>query len=291
MTTVLDTTRSVPVARSTSPAPRARLPRPDPVSVNGAVIPRDAIGRETQHHPAAKPADAWQAAARALVVRELLLQEAARLGLAPEPIDDGEGRREADEEALVRQLVEREVITPVPDEATCRRVYEQRRPLFRSSDIFSVRHILIPAAPADTSARAEATRQAEALIAVLVDDPSQFPALAFAHSACPSKQHGGALGQISRGQTVPELESALAKACVGTVMEWPIESRYGVHVVVVDQKIDGAQLPFELVHPRIASWLTERSRQTAIRQYIAMLAGRASIKGVELAASASTLVQ
>ena len=36
---------------------------------------RDVIAREVQHHPAEKPILAWQAAARALVVRELLLQE------------------------------------------------------------------------------------------------------------------------------------------------------------------------------------------------------------------------
>eukprot|EP01035_Chromulina_nebulosa_P000983 gene984-1333_t len=79
------------------------------VSVNGVVISRAAIAQETQNHPAAKPIEAFQAAAHALVVRELLLQEARRLGLSPAPAEDGEGRRETEEEALIRQLVEDEV--------------------------------------------------------------------------------------------------------------------------------------------------------------------------------------
>jgi peptidyl-prolyl cis-trans isomerase C len=45
-----------------------------PVVVNGVPILHDAISRETQNHPAPTPVAAWQAAARALAVRELLLQ-------------------------------------------------------------------------------------------------------------------------------------------------------------------------------------------------------------------------
>ena len=43
--------------------------KPVTVSVNGIAIARDAIVREMQHHPAAKPIMAWQQAARALVIR------------------------------------------------------------------------------------------------------------------------------------------------------------------------------------------------------------------------------
>ncbi len=43
------------------------LPKPKTISVNGIVIPRETIAQEVQNHPAKKPIDAWQAAARALV--------------------------------------------------------------------------------------------------------------------------------------------------------------------------------------------------------------------------------
>ena len=86
--------------------------KPVTVSVNGVAIARDAIQREMQHHPAEKPIAAWQQAARALVIRELLLQRAKHLGLPPEPICDEAGRRETDDEALMRAVVEREVTVP-----------------------------------------------------------------------------------------------------------------------------------------------------------------------------------
>lgn len=57
------------------------------VVVNGETIPPAAIAAEAQMHPApaGKPGLAWRAAARALAVRALLRQEAARTGLLPEP--------------------------------------------------------------------------------------------------------------------------------------------------------------------------------------------------------------
>lgn len=279
MTTIHDTTAPGDTGCAVKPA---NLPRPKPISVDGVPIPRNAISRETQNHPADKPVEAWMAAARALVVRELLLQEARRRAIEPVAITDEEGRRETDEEALVRQLVERDVRTPEPDEATCLRVYEQNRQRFRSADLFGVRHILIAAPPADAEARADARRRAEAIIADVTADPTTFSAHAAAASACPSRAMGGILGQISRGQTVPEFAAALATAPIGAGCPTPVETRYGVHVVLVDQRIDGEALPFSVVRPRIAEWLASKAHHTAIHQYIAMLAAKADIKGIEL---------
>ena len=55
------------------------------VRVNGVEITPEAIAAEIQHHPAPDAETAWVEAARALVVRELLLQEASRIGLEAEP--------------------------------------------------------------------------------------------------------------------------------------------------------------------------------------------------------------
>jgi hypothetical protein len=106
--------------------------KPVAVSVNGVVIRRDMIAREVQHHPASKPIEAWLSAARALVVRELLLQEARRIGLAAVPLSDEHGRCEPEEDALIRGLIEREIVTPEPDKKSCRPYYDQRKRLFRS---------------------------------------------------------------------------------------------------------------------------------------------------------------
>ncbi len=265
--------------------------KPQIVSVNAVVIPKAAIAREIQNHPASSPVEAWKAAARALAIRELLLQEAKRLHIQATPACDVEGRRETDDEALINALIAREVTLPQADIEDCQRYYAQNRARFRSPDIFEAAHILLAAAPKDAIGRDEARLQAEAIIELLKASPTNFATLALAHSACPSKEVGGSLGQIGPGQTVPEFESALAGMPIGQVHGKPVETRYGFHVVYVARRETGRQLPFEMVQDRIATYLSERVHRTAVRQFISLLAGRATIEGIELASSDTPLLQ
>lgn len=275
---------AAPVVTYNAASKEAAQSQRKPVRVNGVAIARKAIATEAQHHPSESASEAWQSAARALVVRELLLQEARRLAVLAEPMSDGEGRRETDEEAKIRTLVEREVSTPVADEAACRRYYDNNRQRFRSPDLYEVRHILLAATSPNPPGDSGLTAAAEVLIEQLSRDPGSFATLAAQYSACPSREHGGNLGQIGPGQTVPEFETALAKAPVGRVHGEPVETRYGLHVVLVERRIDGVELPFDMVHDRIADWLGERARNLAIRHYITVLARRADIEGVSLQA-------
>jgi peptidyl-prolyl cis-trans isomerase C len=290
------TTSNVPATGQPRVVRQAALPGRQRISVNGIVIAHAAIARETQNHPAPKPVDAWLAAARALVVRELLLQEAKRLAIEPDCLMDEDGRRETEDEAIVRQLVAREVATPTADETHCRRTYDNNRQRFRTPDLYEARHILIAAAPGDAGARAAARQKAAELTAVVSREPTLFAELAAVHSVCPSAEVGGNLGQIGPGQTVPEFEAALATMSAGTACPSPVESRYGFHIVILDRRIEGRQLPYEMVRHRIATWLDEKVRRTAIRQYISMIAGRAMITGIDMGvansgAGASPLVQ
>lgn len=269
---------------------RRRVDRVRPVRVNGVAISRAAVAREVQNHTAETPGDAWLKAARALAVRELLLQEARRLAIVPEPAYDPEGRRETDEEALVRQLIAQEVKTPEPSAAECQRVFETQHARFKAPPLWEVRHILIPGGQ-DPAAGAAAHAKACAIIEELTLAPDRFAALAEAYSACPSGKVGGSLGQIGPGQTVPEFETALAALPVGTVGAAPVASRYGSHVVLVDRHIEGRALPFEMAQDAIARWLTERVFRTAVRQYIGLLAGRATLEGVDLDGASSPLLQ
>ncbi|MCP4934748.1 MAG: hypothetical protein GY927_11215, partial [bacterium] len=74
------------------------------------------------------------------------------------------------------------------------------------------------------------------IIGQLQADPLRFAALAEQFSVCPSKKAGGSLGQIGKGQTVPEFEKQLMRLPVG-LAETPIESRYGFHVVRLNNRL------------------------------------------------------
>lgn len=256
--------------------------KPVTVSVNGVAIARDEIQREMQHHPASKPIAAWQQAARALVVKELLLQRAKHLGLTPEPISDEAGRRETDDEALMRAVVDHEVRVPEPDDATCRRYYQQNLGRFRSPDIYEASHILFAALPQDKEGYAQARADAAAVLATLQENPNSFSTLARAYSRCPSAEQGGNLGQITRGQTTPEFERALLELDPGALCAEPIATRYGFHIVRLDRKHGGCTLPYEAVADRIADYLKESVRRRADAQYVARLVSAARIEGIEL---------
>jgi len=124
---------------------------------------KDSRISQTQHHPADKPILAWQAAARALVIRELLLQEARRLDIEAEPAVDSQGRRETDDEASIRYLMESEVSTPEPDEATCRRYYERHPAHFRSPALYEAAHILFAGTACTSSVSTARSRAADCL--------------------------------------------------------------------------------------------------------------------------------
>src|SRR5574337_912109 len=257
------------------------------ISVNGVEIPQSAVWAEMAYHPAPTREEAEHRAAVALTVREILLQEARRLAI--EPLDRLPG--EAEEEALISTLTEREVKTPEPDEETCRRYFANNRSRFRSADVFEVSHILIGAPPDGADERDAAGARAQAAIRELTGDPGRSPALAARLSDCPSKHTGGNLGQITRGQTVPEFEQALARMAGGEISVEPVESRYGFHLIYLHRCIMGEPLEFEQVRSRIADYLRQRVWRRALNQYLQILVGQAEIRGIALNGADSPLVQ
>lgn len=261
------------------------------VQVNGTRIAEAAILAEAQYHPAPSTEQAVASATEALVVRELLLQEARRQSLVPSPETDDQGRRETDEEALIRQLLAAEVSVPVADTETCRRYYDNNRGRFKSPDLYEAAHILFAADPKDAVTYADAVAAAEQTIAVIQRDPKAFAAIARSRSDCVSGKQDGRLGQVGCGDTVPEVETFLVALEPGQLCPVPIKSRYGAHVLRLDHKIEGRHLPFETVRERIAGYLHEASWRRAVAQYIKLLAGRAEIQGAQLDAEAGMLVQ
>jgi len=278
------------IAPDTRVPPKAK-PILKEISVNGVAIAEPDVLAEAQHHPANDPGEALTAAARALVVRELLLQESRRLGIDAASETDDEGRRETPEDAAIRLLIAQEVSAPSANEAEGRRYYENNLPRFRSDPIWEARHILLAAPESDTAARAAAKSEASRLVAYLGEHPVEFDALARQHSACPSKEQGGNLGQITPGSTAREFEAALHMMQEGEMSSEPVATRFGFHIIALDRFIPGKQLPYELVSERIRGWLEAASWSRAVSQYVAILAGRADIRGISLRAEDGLLVQ
>jgi peptidyl-prolyl cis-trans isomerase C len=257
--------------------------------VNAVCVPEETILREAGGFAGAP--DPRAAAARALAVRELLLQRAGELGL----LEGGAARervafasREA-EDAVIARVLESEVVTPLASDEECRRIYDAQPERFTAGELVEARHILFAVTPGVpvTALRAEAER----VLAELLAQPAAFAERARALSNCPSGQQGGSLGQFGRGQMVPEFDAALFGSAATGVLPRLVATRYGFHIICVDHRVAGRMLPFEQARSRIAAELAARVEARSLRQYVQMLAGRAEIEGADLAAAATPLVQ
>jgi peptidyl-prolyl cis-trans isomerase C len=269
--------------------PEPDLPPPPSfgeVRVNGVEITPEAIAQEIQHHPAPDAETAWIEAARALAVRELVLQEARRLGIEAEPDNDEAGRAEADDDALVRALLEEEVQPARAGETECRRYYEANRARFRTPDLFEASHILIEPEEDSPAAWAAAEARALTIAAEVGDDPAAFAAAARAFSGCASAQQDGSLGQIRRGELVGPVQAGIEALADGTTARAPVRSRFGWHVLRLQRRIPGHILPFEAVRPRIADMLEARSWSVEAARYVAALAARGEVEGIRIAEGA-----
>ncbi|MGH8122978.1 MAG: peptidylprolyl isomerase [Rudaea sp.] len=216
-------------------------------------------------------------------VHELLRQRARSLGLIADGADDT-----ATEHAIERTLAA-EVLVPEPTEEECRRWYAANSKRFRSGDLACARHILFQVTPGSPVPAIRAL--AETMLHEVQAKPELFEARAREHSNCPSGANGGNLGQLQRGETVPEFEQAIFADTTIGVLPKLVTTRHGFHIIGVDRRIAGEQLPFEIVRDEVAAELRQRSEARALAQYVRVLAGTAEIAGVELDAAASPLVQ
>lgn len=260
------------------------------ISVNDVEITDEAVERELPHH-AGTPVP-LKAAVEALVVREVLLQ-AARNKLAVEQ-DALEASQAEDaevlvEDALIERLIELEVTSPVPTDEECETYYRKNIEQFRTGDLVEASHILFQVTP---NVPLDALRaKAQEVLQQALAQPGQFAELARTYSNCTSAEVGGSLGQLTKGQTVPEFERAIFSLEAGQIASRLVESRFGLHIVRVERRAEGRALPFEMIREKLAEYLAEQVRVRALRQYLKILVGQANIQGVELEGAQTPLVQ
>lgn len=66
-------------------------------------------------------------------------------------------------------------------------------------------------------------------------DGEDFAQVAQAHSNCPSKTQGGALGSFGKGQMVKEFEDVVFSANLNQV-QGPVKTQFGYHLVEVTNR-------------------------------------------------------
>lgn len=216
-------------------------------------------------------------------LQELLRQRAVELDYLHEDEDDDTVS------AGIEHLLEDDVDVPEPGQDECRRWYEANKSKYVNGELVHARHILFQVTDGTPVPAVRAV--AEAMLKELRGNPELFEERARKSSNCPSGKQGGQLGQLQRGSTVPEFEKAVFDGTKTGVLPDLVQTRHGFHIVAVDERIPGEQLPFEAVADNVAKEMRKTAEEQALGQYVRVLAGRAELEGVELDAVGSPLVQ
>lgn len=191
-------------------------------------------------------------------VRARLLARAAQLAL------------QGAEDEQIERLLELEVPDSEPTEDDCRGYYERNPRRFTAGELVEASHILFAVTPRVPPERLRA--KAAEVHAAASREPQRFAQLAGEYSNCPSAAQGGSLGQVGRGDTVPEFEQALLEGERLGVLPELVTTRYGFHVVLIARRIPGRVLPYEEARDEVAAFLRRRGTERAIGEYVRRLA-------------------
>lgn len=251
-------------------------------SVNGVVLAdaQEAVDAETLRQRACS---------------ELLRQAAIAAGLLdgedPAPL---QGAISEAASTAIEALLDRELQLPEPSEEACRRHHTANLARYAVGERAQLRHVLFAVTP---GVDVNALRQrAEACLLDLRCDASgqRFAEVAASTSNCPSGAEGGDLGWLSAHDCAPEFAREVFgitdKREIG-VLPRLLATRFGLHVVEVLAREPGVQPPFEAVRSAVAQSLRQQAFATALRQYLQLLAGQAQVRGVDLEAASTPLVQ
>jgi peptidyl-prolyl cis-trans isomerase C len=180
-----------------------------------------------------------------LIDSHLLLQAAEEAGVAAEP-EVQEAIDRARDDVLRQTLIER-AVADATDEAAMQAAYEelQASPDFAIEEI-TARHILV-----------ETEEEAREVIAEL-DGGADFAELAQQRSTDPAASRGGELGTFRRGSMVPPFEEAAFALEPGSYTSEPVQTQFGYHVVLVEEKA-AIEPTFEEVEEQLRADLTRQA--------------------------------
>jgi peptidyl-prolyl cis-trans isomerase C len=242
------------------------------------------------HGPAAAVAPE---ALRQRACTELLRQAAQREGLLGD--DDAAGVDGAISEAAtaaIDALLERVLRVPEPSDEACRRYHAAHAARHAAGERVRVRHILFAVTPG-VDVVALRRRAEEALLEVRCHDSAAgdgFADAARALSNCPSGAEGGDLGWVEAKDCAPEFARAIFGQAEVGVLPRLVHSRFGLHVVEVKAREAGVVPEFAAVRGAVAVALRQQAWVTALRQYLQVLAGAATVEGVDLEGTDQPLV-
>jgi len=156
--------------------------------------------------------------------------------------------------------------------------YEREKERYRLPERAHLREIVI--LRPDTPALVDKARAHADELAQQARSAADFALLAKTASEAATKDKGGDLGEVKRGELLPELDKAVFNATSGTVLG-PIESKTAWHIIKVEQRLPSEVPAFESVKDRLRKDASDETFQRDYKAYIERLRKDAFIQVFE----------
>jgi len=183
-----------------------------------------------------------------MINQKLLYGEALKLNLEKDPAVKKQ-IEEATKEILIKDYIRKEIEQKVAvSDADAKSYYDGNKDKFREPEKLKVSHILV-------------NNEAEAKdILASLKGGADFAALAKEKSKCPSKDRGGDLGLLAKGQTVPEFEQAAFALQPGQLSE-VVKTQFGYHIIKVTEKQPEKERSFDEAKEQIKQTLLAQKQK------------------------------
>ena len=182
--------------------------------------------------------------------------------LAKQGISPAQVKLDLKKEIGIQRMVERDIVPQVTvTEEEKRRFYDGNPDEMQESPEFRVAHILIQVAEDATPEVKEAARKKTSSLRSMIEMGQDFGDLAGRNSGDPgSKDNGGELPWMSKGQTVLPFEAAAMALDIGELSD-VVETQFGFHILKLLERRGGELIPYEEVQARIEEYLKRMNLQ------------------------------
>lgn len=188
-------------------------------------------------------------------------------------------RSEIKEDLAIKKLMAEKLAPKVAvDDAAMHAFYDENKARMQEPEKFLASHILIQAKASDTAeVKAAARKKAEGL-QTQIKSGGDFAKLAKESSDDPgSKDAGGALPWLGRGQTVPPFEQAALALKPGEV-SGVVESPFGFHIIKLVDRKDARQVPFDEAKPKIEEYLKQQGLKAELDKHVKELRAKGGVQ-------------
>jgi peptidyl-prolyl cis-trans isomerase C len=187
-------------------------------------------------------------------------------------------RKTLSQDQSIQNFIKAEIVRNVQvDSAQVTSFYLDHPEMFQIPERVRARHILFRVAedaPPDT---VEAVRRRAEEALARARGGEDFAQLASELSEGPTASRGGDLGYFQRGQMVAPFESTAFALEAGQISDL-VRTRFGFHIIKVEDHIPARQLPLDRARPQIRQQLQQQAVQDSVEALLERLRSSVDIK-------------